>query len=126
MPLLWAAIHPRGDQTRILVMDGPDEPVLKARLDRRPHHPRALPTLLEALALWDGVPVRAALVADDRADSCGTSLFDACFGEVHDTPLFSLELVPGMPPPRRRRRDVLGGVGDFRDLERLILREVAR
>src|SRR5688572_3320737 len=100
MPLLWAAIQPRRDQTRILVMKGPAEAVLKARLDRSPRHPRALPTLLEALALWEGVQVRGVLVAGDPADSYGTSLFDAYFGEVHDTPLFSLEMVPGELPRR--------------------------
>jgi hypothetical protein len=44
------------------------------------------------------------------------------FGE--DTPLYRLEWVPSSAG--RRRRDGLGGMGDFGDLERLLARAVAR
>ena len=54
MRSLWVAIDSRCDQTRVLATAGPKDTVLKARLSATAHHPRALPTLLEALALWQG------------------------------------------------------------------------
>jgi hypothetical protein len=81
--------------------------------------------LFEAIALWEGVPVRAALVVDESsASSCPTTLYRdlfAVFGER--TPLYQLEWVPRAV---RRRRDGLTGLGDFGDLERLLARSVAR
>jgi hypothetical protein len=83
--------------------------------------------LLEAIALWEGVPVRAALVVDDESiPSTSTSLYRdtfALFGE--QTPLYGLEWVPRARAVRRRR-DGLTGLGDFADLERLLARTVAR
>ena len=48
---LWMAIRPGPTGTRVLVTEG-QETLLKARLMRDPAHPRALATLLEAMALW--------------------------------------------------------------------------
>src|SRR3982750_1040742 len=48
---IWVAIHPRGSETRVLATEGSGSPLLKARLASHPWHQRALPTLLEALAL---------------------------------------------------------------------------
>ena len=64
MQALWVGIDPQPTETRILAMSGPSETILKARLRPHPQHPRAAPTLLEALSLWQGAPVRAALCAD--------------------------------------------------------------
>jgi hypothetical protein len=57
MRSLWVAIDSRTDETRILVTAGPKETVLKARLLSAAQHPRAVPTRLEALAMWHGIPV---------------------------------------------------------------------
>ena len=121
---IWMAIHPRRNGTRVLATVGVQETLLKAQLHTSPHHPRALPTLLEAVALWQGSQVRAALVADERADISGTSLFTDCFGVVEPAPLFQLSIVGGVT--RAPHRDVLRGLGDFRDLRRLLVEEVAR
>jgi hypothetical protein len=123
MPI-WTAIHPHSTETRVLVTEGVRQTLLKARLATRPHHPRALPTLLESIALWQGQPVHAALVADAKARSSGTSLLADCFDVIEPTPLFKLDIVDGSSP--RRRRDQLGGMGDYRDLRQLLLWEVAR
>ena len=69
MRSLWVAIDSRCDETRVLATAGPKETVLKARLSATAQHPRAVPTLLEALALWQGMPVRAVIVAGDRDGS---------------------------------------------------------
>ena len=72
-------IAPGATTTRVLAMRGASETLLKARLSRDPVHPRALSTLLEAIALWQGMQVRAALAADDRPGSCDSSLYQEAF-----------------------------------------------
>ena len=124
MDSIWLGLSPSARSTRILAMRGPGAPILKAHLSLRPSS-RAVTTLFEALALWEGAPVRAALVVDESStSSCPTTLYRdlfAVFGE--STPLYQLEWVPRAVP---RRRDGLTGLGDFGDLERLLARSVAR
>lgn len=121
---IWLGVDPRPPTARILAMAGPNEPLLKARLLPQPKHPRALSTLLEAVALWQGTPVRAALAVGDDEPWCDMGLFHASFPDFGDTPLYSLECVPRLRRPRRR--DEITGMGDFRDLRQLLLFEVAR
>ena len=124
MRSLWVAIDSRCDGTRVLATAGPKETVLKARLSATAQDPVALPRLLEALALWQGMPVRAVVVAGgtDPGGSSVTRLkldFEADFAG----PLFTLELVGAH---KRRHRDQLGGMGSFHDLRQLAMFEVAR
>ena len=124
MHSLWVAIDSRCDETRVLAMSGPKETVLKARLLATVQHRRALPTLLEALALWQGMPVRAVVVADDPGGSSITRLkLDCMLGELVTDPLYKLEFVAGH---KRRHRDVLDAMGAFHDLRQLTMFEVAR
>ena len=106
-------------------MQGARTPLLKAKLLSDAAHPRALPTLLEAVALWHGIPVRAALVVDDERGSFGSPLMQSTFEDFGRSPLYTLEWVPAARGRRRRSRD-LGAMGEFRDLERILLTEVAR
>ena len=99
--------------TRLLVRSGDDE-VLKAILPTpsASPHPRALPTLLEAIALWHQAPVRAVLSAADPASWCRHGLVDdlwACVDTVH----YTVEL---RAPARPRQR--ITGLGRFADLRR--------
>jgi hypothetical protein len=89
-----------------------------------PSHPRALPTLLEAIALWQGVQVHAALCAADRDGVSDSSLYRDAFADFGG-PLYTLEWLPAAALDRRRRRDI-GGVGDFADLRRLLTAEGTR
>ena len=123
MRSLWIAIDSRCHETRVLVTAGPRETVLKARLSATAHHPRAIPTLLEALALWEGMPVRAAIVAADPGGSCVTRLKLDSFDAPDGAPLYQIELVPGH---KRHHRDPLDGMGAFHDLRQLVLFEGAR
>jgi hypothetical protein len=83
-----------------------------------------LPTLLEALALWQGRPVRAVVVADDPDEASLRRLkLDDVLADLGADPLFRLELVPGH---KRRHRDVLDAMGAFHDLRQLTMFEVAR
>jgi hypothetical protein len=121
---IWVAIHPRREWTRVLVTEGPERTLLKARLPPSPWHQRALPTLLEALALWHKQPVHAVLAADAEDGTFVTNLCPDLDAEHARTPLYTLEVVAPRRPPRRR--DLLEGLGDFRDLRQLLLFEVAR
>lgn len=123
MRSLWVAIDSRCDETRILATAGPRETVLKARLSPTPQHPRALPTLLDALAMWQGIQVRAAVVADGQDASCATRLKLDFAADFLGAPLYQLEYVPRHKP---RHRDRLDGCGPFHDLRQLLLFEVAR
>jgi hypothetical protein len=100
--------------TRMLVRVHDDD-VLKAVLLPSPTlHPRALPTLLEALSLWHQAPVRVVLCADEAASWCRLGLLDELWTGL-DTVHYTVEL-RGLwrDPPRR-----IEGLGDFRDLRRL-------
>jgi hypothetical protein len=105
------------------VTDGPEQTLLKARLAPIPWHPRALPTLLEALALWHSRPVHAVLAADAQDDTFVRNLCPDLAAEHARTSLYRLEVVAARRPPRRR--DHLDGVGVFRDLRQLMLFEMA-
>ena len=124
MSSIWMGIAPGPTSTRVLAMHGAGETILKARLRRDPAHPRALATLLEAIALWQGMKVRAALAADDEPSSYASSLCQSPFSEFGIDPLFTLDWVP--VAARRRRRVGIPGMGRFDDLERLLVGEVAR
>jgi len=123
MRSIWVGIDSRSDTTRVLVTAGASETILKARLSPTAQHPRAVPTLLEALAMWEGAPVRAALVVDGSDGSSATRLSLDAWSDFGGAPLYSLEFVRGL---RRRHRDELSGLGRFQDLRQLLLFEVAR
>jgi hypothetical protein len=122
---LWACIEPRGVETRLLITNEGKEPLLKARMNRQPQHRRALPMLLEAIAQWEGRPIRAALVADDKGQYDST-LYHDCLVDDCETPLYSIEVVPPLADLRRLHRDEIDGMGRFHDLKQLMLFEVAR
>ena len=125
MDTIWMGIAPGPRETRVMAMHGANETILKARLRKDPAHPRSLPSLLEAVALWQGIPVRAALAVYDTSNGCGTSLYHELALDFGRSPLYSLDFVPGADRSRRRRRD-LDGMGQFGDLRRLLISEVAR
>lgn len=123
MESIWMGIAPSSGATRVIAMTGPSETILKAQLASDPKHPRAFATLLEAIALWQGQPVRAALCADAAGLSFDSNLYREAFS-ADGGALYSVVWVPA--GVRRRRKDRLHGVGYFQDLERLVISEVAR
>ena len=124
MSNLSMGISPGPKDTRVIAMAGPGDTILKARLLRQPSHPRALPTLLEAIALWQGEKVRAALCAVERDGASDSSLYREAFTDFGGL-LYTLEWVPAAALDHRRPRD-LRGVGDFADLRRFLVTEAAR
>jgi len=123
MESIWVGIHPQAESTRILVMAGAETTLLKARLHSSPSSRTALPALLEAIALWQGSPVRAALVVDSRRASSGTSLYRDSF-PAFGSALYTLDYVEALRKPLRR--DPLTAMGPFGDLRQLLLFEAAR
>jgi len=121
---IWVAIHPRPGGTRILAQAGPGETLVKAHLAATPRSSRAMSTLLEGLALWQGAPIRAALCVEPDADTYVTTSYLESVADYGRAPLYEIEVVA--PGRRRRQRDRLDGMGDFRDLRQLLLFEVAR
>ena len=123
---LWVGVDPRPPRARILATTPEGTPILKARLQAKPRHPRALATLLEALALWQGVQARGVLAVGEEEPSCDMGLFQVLgdfhvgFDDFGQTPLYRLTTVDRLKrrPPRR---DPIGGMGDFRDLHQLRL-----
>jgi hypothetical protein len=92
-----------------LLLSGRDGDLLKARLDTRPCHPRALLTLLEGLSLWCGEPLSVALTVDATSHASQSSML---FGDElwpGESGLVRFEVVH-----RDRRPKRLGGLGDFR------------
>ncbi len=103
--------------TRILVrMD--DDVVLKAALLPRywPPHRRALPTLLEAMALWHQAPVRAVISVRDAASWSQLGLAEDLDGGV-STAHYTVE----MRVPVRDRGQRIRGLGSFADAQQLDL-----
>ncbi len=103
MESIWMGIAPGTATTRVLAMAGPGETLLKGMLRGAPSHPRALPTLLEAVALWQGAQVRAVLCADARDVSSDSHLSHVAWDE--GGALYNVTFVPGArPPPQAHRR----------------------
>jgi hypothetical protein len=125
MESIWMAIAPDTTSTRVLAMAGAQDTILKARLSRSPSHPRAMASLLEAIALWQGLPIRAALCADERLDGSDTSFFRETFID-RGGPLYTLDWLPALGQVRRARRRDIPGMGKFEDLRKLLIEQVAR
>lgn len=122
---LWAAIDTRRPFPRILVTNAGKEPILKARMRKRPDHRRALATLLEGIAMWEGSRVRAVLVAGMR-DGCDVALYHDCFELPCDTPLYSIGYAPSLEEARRMYPDRIHGMGRFHDMQQVLNLEVAK
>lgn len=83
--------------------------VVKARLPSRPHHPRALLTMLQGLALWSGSPMWPVISADNSVQiGCAWALFG---DELWPAESQFVRFEPGVPDSRKRLRG-----GDFRAL----------
>jgi len=122
MQSIWMAVRPSASGARLLAMASPGETILKARLLANPAHRRALPTLLEGLALWQGHKVRAALCADESPCSSAMDTYPDLFTDPDETLHYRLEWVP-VVRSRSRRAGLGGDMGDFQDLRQLLIGE---
>lgn len=100
------------NEVQLLVQSNERGDLLKARLPARVHHPRALLTMLEGVALWSGSPLCAAISADESVQiGCALGLFG-------DEPWLAESPLVRFEPAARVSRRVLRGMGDFRALRR--------
>lgn len=126
MQKLWMGlIHDRA-VSRLMVMDGSRRTLLKARFLHRPLHPRAIPTLLEALALWHRRPVRAVLGAEEGSISFEPASWLDDLDICERTPLYEISVVPlpRLPPEPLPLQFDRAFPGEFKALRRMILEEV--
>jgi hypothetical protein len=122
MDELKMVVSAEASATRVIatqVSPSGSETLLKARLSAQPSHPRAVQWLLEAVALWQGRTVRAALCAGAPGRTYVTRLYPDWFADFGNA-LYTLELLEGR---RRVHRDDVRAMGDFRDLRQLSLGE---
>jgi hypothetical protein len=122
MSTIWMAIAP-GNQTTRVIAARDRKTLFKAKLASRPSSPHALQIFLEAIAMWEGQHVCAALVVDGRSTKIDAEQFHGGFPPRDRTPLYSLQFISGAP---HRGRDELHGMGRFDDLTALLASEAAR
>ena len=119
--MVWS---PGSQQTRVMVTRG-QEILLKAQLGPGPAHPRAPQWLMEAIALWEGSPIRAVIAADESGATCGRAFWDAV-GMDFGGALYSLRLAACEPRPARQLsllHDLVPEVKGFCDLEQTRIAE---
>jgi hypothetical protein len=98
---------------QVLVIDVEGD-LLKARLPLRSDHPRALLTVLEGLAMWQGMPLHAVQYVDAGAPDYIDWAFPNADLRGQRSPLVEFSTrVYG------RAKDRIRGVGDFRQLRLL-------
>jgi hypothetical protein len=99
--------------------------LLKAKLSPGPSHPRAAQWLMEAIALWEGAPVRAVISADAAGASYARRFWDAV-GMDFGAALYSLRLAGCEPRPSRQLSllvDLVPGLESMHDLEDVLVGE---
>jgi len=95
------------------------EILLKAQLGPGPSHPRAAQWLMEAIALWEGAPVRAVIAAGESGATCAKHFWDAV-GMDFGGALYSLRLAAcehRNPQQLSLLHDLVPEVEGFCDLE---------
>lgn len=109
----WKTVLRVSRTSALLLVTSESGDLLKARLPLPPKHPRALLTLLEGLALWDGTGLRVVVsVSGSSTDWLGSGLFgDELFPGESQLVQFDVE-----HHDSRARR--LRGVADFRPLRK--------
>lgn len=121
MDSITVVLAPEMCRTRMLALD-PQKDMLKAVLPPLSGaHPRAAATVLEGLSLWTQQRLSVVLVVDEEAhSSCDTSALCDALGYGESSLHFEVG-VAARQGRRRRRRRLIEGVGDFRDLRPLRL-----
>lgn len=114
----WMVWAPCAESTRVMVTNE-DEILLKAKLSPGPSHPRAAQWLMEAIALWEGAPVRAVISVDGKDGTYASHFWDAVGMDLGGV-LYTLRQAGAEPRARRQLsflRDLVPEVTGFCDLE---------
>ena len=113
---LTAILTTNPSVTRILVRADDDVVLKAALLPRSWPHRRALPTLLESLALWHQARAHAVICAADLDSWSRLGLVDD-LGAAAATIHYAVEV----REPGRRRSQRIPGLGSYRDVRQLEL-----
>ena len=111
-----AGVRMTASESKVLVTSDTGDDLLKAALPSWSNHPRALLTLLEGIALWQGAPLCVAISAAGDAEA--SHVLDLCGDRIwpQESALVRFFFVA----PTRRKRHRLRGVGDFRQLRLVV------
>lgn len=99
-------------ELKILVSDSDGQDLLKAILQKIPSQPRALVSLLEGLALWQGTRLYVVITVDESARDFFGAVFYGHGLWLAESPLLEFDIRCRRPTRPRRLR----GLGDFRKL----------
>ena len=119
--LVWS---PGPASTRVMVICN-DEIVLKAKLSPGPSHPRAAQWFMEAIALWEGAPIRAVISADAAHASSASHFWDAVGMDLGGA-LYSLRQAACEPRSAKQLsflQDLVPDVEGMDDLADILVRE---
>lgn len=120
----WMVWSPSAESTQVMVRSG-TEILLKAKLSPGPAHPRAAQWLMEAVALWEGAPVRGVISADAAGASYARRFWDAV-GMDFGGALYSLRLAGCEPRPSRQLSlltDLVPELGSMDELADVLIGE---
>ena len=119
----WMVWSPEAESTRVMVRRG-TEILLKATLSPGPAHPRAAQWLMEAVALWEGAPVRGVICADGAHGSYANRFWDAV-GMDFGGALYSLRLAGSEPRASRQLSlvDLVPELAPMADLQYVLVGE---
>ena len=114
---LWASLEPTSQETRLMLAEPMAGTSLKARLPSMPAHDRAVMALLEALALWYGLPLHAVI----DADAAGVHRQPEKWARWLGDPPEAHVRIEWMAVPKDRKPDrFMETMGDFASARRLI------
>ena len=113
---LWMTIEPTSSETRLMLSAPQIGTALKARLPVTPSHSRAVITLLEAIALWYGQPLRAVVDADASDVRRHPEQWAMFLG---DAPSVAVHVEWVAVPGPRRKDPFLASMGEMSHARRL-------
>jgi len=109
MSELRMLIEPRESGTRIALREKNAGLILRAQLRSTPASLHAPQVLMEALALWQGEHLHAALIADGYQSKVSPlAFFGAWFPPIDHTALFTFEIIDRATRPGGRRLPLPG------------------
>lgn len=117
---LWMSIEPVGPEVRLMLSAPGEGTVLKARLPCPPASDRAVPSLLEALSCWYGLPLHAVLDADASDVRHDPERWALLVGDVRSYEVSVIWAKRPQGPELARRRRFLDSMGDFDAARKLV------
>lgn len=114
---LWISIEPVGSEVRMMLAAPAASTIMKARMPNPPAHRRAVISLLEAIALWHGRPLRAVIDADAEDVRQNPARWAMLLGDAPELAV-AVEWAAVPRPPKKDR--YLAPMGDFTGARQLL------